>query len=425
MARTPWPPVESFSLTIKTVAPRRWSGTLVRLLLWAVIIAAGIGVWRLLNPPIETIKYRDLLPFLQQRQVEKWWIEKGTVVIATPTGKKRAVIPADQANTLWAALALSGGSMQEPPERWASLALIMPLVVMVGVFLWFWSSARRSSDASLPFSSRAKLLSGQTAKGRFQNIPGGPPPEIAEVIEYLREPQKFTKLGAKIPKALLLVGPPGSGKTHMAKAVAGEANVPFFFLNGPDCLDVIAGAAVSRMRDLFEQGKRNAPCFLFIDELDSVGRRRSVCPDPLSYEQELALSQLLAELDGFEANDGVILLAATNRPDLLDEALLRPGRFDTIIELTPLDSRKVEALLKTTTKTIPLAEDVDLVSLAKDITTALPVVRNDTVVKIANDAALGAAKYDKKKVQMVDFESALETAVQQQSLRGAPAPATV
>jgi len=226
--------------------------------------------------------------------------------------------------------------------------------------------------------------------------------ELHEIIEFLKEPQKFTKLGGKIPKGVLLMGPPGTGKTLLARAIAGEANAPFFSISGSDFVEMFVGVGASRVRDLFEQGKKNAPCIIFIDEIDAVGRHRGAGLGGGHDEREQTLNQLLVEMDGFESNDGVILVAATNRPDVLDPALLRPGRFDrrVVVDLPDLKGR--EGILRVHTRNIPLAEDVDASVIAR----GSPGFSGADLANLVNEAALNAARYDKKKVQMVDFEFA-------------------
>ena len=226
--------------------------------------------------------------------------------------------------------------------------------------------------------------------------------DLQEIIEFLKDPKKFQRLGGKIPKGVLLVGPPGTGKTLMAKAVAGEAGVPFFSMSGSDFVEMFVGVGASRVRDLFDQGKRNAPCIVFIDELDAVGRQRGAGLGGGHDEREQTLNQLLVEMDGFDSNEGVILLAATNRPDVLDPALLRPGRFDRQIVVDRPDVRGREGILKVHTRSVPLADDVDIKVLAR----ATPGLSGADLANLVNEAALLAARKNKKKVMMDDFEEA-------------------
>jgi cell division protease FtsH len=251
--------------------------------------------------------------------------------------------------------------------------------------------------------SRARLLSSQQKKVTFKDVAGveEAKEELQEIIEFLREPQKFQKLGGRIPKGVLLVGPPGTGKTLLARAIAGEANVPFFSISGSDFVEMFVGVGASRVRDLFEQGKKNAPCIIFIDEIDAVGRHRGAGLGGGHDEREQTLNQLLVEMDGFESNEGVILIAATNRPDVLDPALLRPGRFDRRVVVSRPDVGGREAILKVHTKKIPLAEDVDVSVIAR----GTPGFSGADLANLVNEAALLAARQNRKQVLMTDFES--------------------
>jgi cell division protease FtsH len=252
--------------------------------------------------------------------------------------------------------------------------------------------------------SKAKLSSSAQKKVTFKDVAGvdEAKDELQEIIEFLREPQKFQKLGGRIPKGVLLMGPPGTGKTLMARAVAGEANVPFFSISGSDFVEMFVGVGASRVRDLFEQGKKNAPCIVFIDEIDAVGRHRGAGLGGGHDEREQTLNQLLVEMDGFESNEGVILVAATNRPDVLDPALLRPGRFDRRIVVNRPDVKGREGILAVHTKKIPLSDDVDVAVLARGTSG----FSGADLANLVNEAALSAARYNQKVVRMADFEFA-------------------
>jgi cell division protease FtsH len=252
--------------------------------------------------------------------------------------------------------------------------------------------------------SRARLHSSQQKKVTFKDVAGveEAKEELQEIIEFLREPQKFQKLGGRIPKGVLLIGPPGTGKTLLARAIAGEANVPFFSISGSDFVEMFVGVGASRVRDLFEQGKKNAPCIIFIDEIDAVGRHRGAGLGGGHDEREQTLNQLLVEMDGFESNEGVILVAATNRPDVLDPALLRPGRFDRRVVVDLPDVRGREHILKVHTKKIPLGDDVDLMVIAR----GTPRFAGADLANLVNEAALIAARQNRKVVTMYDFEMA-------------------
>ncbi|HEY7546972.1 MAG TPA: ATP-dependent zinc metalloprotease FtsH, partial [Blastocatellia bacterium] len=250
--------------------------------------------------------------------------------------------------------------------------------------------------------SRAKLLSNQQKRVTFKDVAGveEAKEELQEIIEFLKEPQKFQKLGGRIPKGVLMMGPPGTGKTLLARAIAGEANVPFFSISGSDFVEMFVGVGASRVRDLFEQGKKNAPCIVFIDELDAVGRHRGAGLGGGHDEREQTLNQLLVEMDGFESNDGVILIASTNRPDVLDPALLRPGRFDRRVVVNRPDVKGREGILKVHTRKIPLGEDVDVSVIAR----GTPGFTGADLANLVNEAALNAARLNRKAVAMPDFE---------------------
>jgi cell division protease FtsH len=289
---------------------------------------------------------------------------------------------------------------------WASVLISWaPLLVLVGFWVFFMRQMQSGGNKALSFGkSKAKLLASQQKKVTFKDVAGvdEAKEELQEIIEFLREPQKFQKLGGRIPKGVLLMGPPGTGKTLLARAIAGEANVPFFSISGSDFVEMFVGVGASRVRDLFEQGKKNAPCIIFIDEIDAVGRHRGAGLGGGHDEREQTLNQLLVEMDGFEGNDGVILIAATNRPDVLDPALLRPGRFDRRVVVSRPDIRGREGILQVHTRKIPLAEDVNVGVLAR----ATPGFSGADLANLVNEAALAAARRSQKAVLMADFESA-------------------
>ncbi|MGH9458991.1 MAG: ATP-dependent zinc metalloprotease FtsH [Thermoanaerobaculia bacterium] len=302
--------------------------------------------------------------------------------------------------------------VEEPRDNSLLTALITwaPVLFLFGLWIFFMRQMQAGGNKALSFGkSKAKLLSGSAKKVTFKDVAGVDEAkvELQEIIEFLRDPQKFTKLGGKIPKGVLLMGPPGTGKTLLARAIAGEANVPFFSISGSDFVEMFVGVGASRVRDLFEQGKKNAPCIIFIDEIDAVGRHRGAGLGGGHDEREQTLNQLLVEMDGFEANEGVILVAGTNRPDVLDPALLRPGRFDrrVVVDLPDLKGR--EGILRVHTRNTPLAEDVDLSVIAR----GTPGFSGADLANLVNEAALNAARYDKKKVQMVDFEFAKDKVI--------------
>ena len=280
-----------------------------------------------------------------------------------------------------------------------------PLILLGALWFFMIRKMQTGGNKALSFGkSRARLLSMQQKKVTFKDVAGvdEAKEELREIIEFLREAQKFQKLGGRIPKGVLLVGPPGTGKTLLARAVAGEANVPFFSISGSDFVEMFVGVGASRVRDLFEQGKKNAPCIIFIDEIDAVGRHRGAGLGGGHDEREQTLNQLLVEMDGFESNEGVILMAATNRPDVLDPALLRPGRFDRRVVVSRPDVRGREEILRVHTRKIPLADDVDLSVLAR----GTPGFSGADLANMVNEAALAAARQNRKAVLMYDFELA-------------------
>ena len=276
---------------------------------------------------------------------------------------------------------------------------------MIGFWIFMMRQMQSGGNKALSFGkSRAKLSSSTQKKVTFKDVAGADEAkdELQEIIEFLREPQKFQKLGGRIPKGVLLMGSPGTGKTLLARAVAGEANVPFFSISGSDFVEMFVGVGASRVRDLFEQGKKNAPCIIFIDEIDAVGRHRGAGLGGGHDEREQTLNQLLVEMDGFESNEGVILIAATNRPDVLDPALLRPGRFDRRIVVNRPDVKGREGILVVHTKKIPLADDVDIKVLARGTAGFCGA----DLANLVNEAALNAARFNQKVVRQADFEYA-------------------
>ena len=280
-----------------------------------------------------------------------------------------------------------------------------PIVIMIAFLIFFMRQMQGSGNRALSFGkSKAKLSSSQQKKVTFKDVAGvdEAKEELQEIIDFLREPQKFQKLGGRIPKGVLLMGPPGTGKTLLARAISGEANVPFFSISGSDFVEMFVGVGASRVRDLFEQGKKNAPCIIFIDEIDAVGRHRGAGLGGGHDEREQTLNQLLVEMDGFESNEGVILIAATNRPDVLDPALLRPGRFDRRVVVSLPDVGGREGIFKVHTSHIPLANDVDLTILAR----GTPGFSGADLANLVNEAALYAARHGLKVVRMQDFEEA-------------------
>ncbi len=280
-----------------------------------------------------------------------------------------------------------------------------PILLIVAIWIFFMRQMQTGGNKALSFGkSKAKLSSTQGKKVTFKDVAGveEAKEELQEIIEFLKEPQKFQKLGGRIPKGVLLMGAPGTGKTLLARAIAGEANVPFFSISGSDFVEMFVGVGASRVRDLFEQGKKNAPCLIFIDEIDAVGRHRGAGLGGGHDEREQTLNQLLVEMDGFESNEGVILIAATNRPDVLDPALLRPGRFDRRVVVARPDVRGREEIMRVHTRKVPLSDDVDVAVLAR----GTPGFSGADLASLVNEAALMAARVGRKAVTMRDFEGA-------------------
>jgi cell division protease FtsH len=290
-------------------------------------------------------------------------------------------------------------------DWWLALVNLLPLLLLAGFVFFLMRQMQAGGNKALSFGkSRARLLSAQQKKATFKDVAGSDEAkeELQEIIDFLKDPQKFQKLGGRIPKGVLLVGPPGTGKTLLARAIAGEANVPFFSISGSDFVEMFVGVGASRVRDLFEQGKKNAPCIIFIDEIDAVGRHRGAGLGGGHDEREQTLNALLVEMDGFESNEGVILIAATNRPDVLDPALLRPGRFDRRVVVARPDVKGREEILRVHTRKVPLSDDVDLSIIAR----GTPGFSGADLANLVNEAALWAARQNRKFVLMVDFEMA-------------------
>ncbi|MEA2337098.1 MAG: cell division protease FtsH [Thermoanaerobaculia bacterium] len=393
------------------------NSTVKTALLWVVIIVLVFLLWSLFQTTkatSETIAFSQFLDRVNQGVVESVTLRgddvRGEIKSIGTAGKKEFHTTAP---TNYPAMIdqLRAHNVKVEVEHAADTpfisGLIMwaPVLFLVGLWIFFMRQMQAGGNKALSFGkSKAKLLSGNAKKVTFKDVAGVDEAkiELHEIIEFLKEPQKFTKLGGKIPKGVLLMGPPGTGKTLLARAIAGEANAPFFSISGSDFVEMFVGVGASRVRDLFEQGKKNAPCIIFIDEIDAVGRHRGAGLGGGHDEREQTLNQLLVEMDGFESNDGVILVAATNRPDVLDPALLRPGRFDrrVVVDLPDLKGR--EGILRVHTRTIPLSEDVDPSVIAR----GTPGFSGADLANLVNEAALNAARYDKKKVQMVDFEFA-------------------
>ncbi len=390
------------------------NSTLKSLLFWMVLVVIAALIWQFtsLRSGDEEITFTAFLERVNADQVEKV-----TFVGNEITGKFKGdapkgfytYMPPQYGESLYVDLKSKGVIVDAKRETTTGWTLILlqyaPLVLMIGVFLFFMRQMQSGGNKALSFGkSRAKLSSSTQKKVTFKDVAGADEAkeELQEIIEFLREPQRFQKLGGRIPKGVLLMGSPGTGKTLLARAVAGEANVPFFSISGSDFVEMFVGVGASRVRDLFEQGKKNAPCIIFIDEIDAVGRHRGAGLGGGHDEREQTLNQLLVEMDGFESNEGVILIAATNRPDVLDPALLRPGRFDRRIVVSRPDVKGREGILVVHTKKIPLSDDVDIRVLARGTAGFCGA----DLANLVNEAALNAARYNQKVVRMADFEFA-------------------
>jgi cell division protease FtsH len=392
------------------------NSTVKSLVVWACIIAFGFALITWVTKSAATgktveIGYSDLLDKIEAGQVQDATIQ-GTDVHGHLKGSKdefHTTISGNTADNLAKELhtAKTHFDLKDPQNNYMLQALMSlgPFVLLIAVWFFFMRQMQAGGNKAMSFGkSRARLLSMQQKKITFKDVAGvdEAKEELKEIIEYLKEPAKFQKLGGRIPKGVLLVGPPGTGKTLLARAVAGEANVPFFSISGSDFVEMFVGVGASRVRDLFEQGKKNAPCIIFIDEIDAVGRHRGAGLGGGHDEREQTLNQLLVEMDGFESNDGVILVAATNRPDVLDPALLRPGRFDRRVVVGLPDVRGREEILRVHVKKVPIADDVNLNVLAR----GTPGFSGADLANMVNEAALSAARMNRKQVVMYDCEVA-------------------
>ncbi len=398
------------------------SSTARQIIFWLLIIAGALLIYKLVNPGSKNQQNIDLTQLdqkIKDKQL-KSLIVKQTETVAVdknpPYTEFHVPLTNEQTKNdiLKAARQLDsdGKTLVENVQEegssslwWPALYYILPFLLIFGFWIFMLRQMQSGGNKALSFGkSRAKLLSNQQKRVTFKDVAGveEAKEELQEIIEFLKEPQKFQKLGGRIPKGVLMMGPPGTGKTLLARAIAGEANVPFFSISGSDFVEMFVGVGASRVRDLFEQGKKNAPCIIFIDEIDAVGRHRGAGLGGGHDEREQTLNQLLVEMDGFESNDGVILIASTNRPDVLDPALLRPGRFDRRVVVSRPDVRGREGILKVHTRKIPLGEDVDIMVIAR----GTPGFTGADLANLVNEAALNAARYNKKVVAMSDFELA-------------------
>ncbi len=387
------------------------NGTLRTVMLWLSLLVVIFLAWHFaqIQKKETPAKFSDFVQQVETGQVKDVTITgneiKGHYVATGEAFRTFAPQGYDKLVDTLLAKKVTVNFQPDQTPTWANMLISWaPFLLLIGFWIFFMRQMQSGGNKALSFGkSKAKLLASQQKKVTFKDVAGvdEAKEELQEIIEFLREPQKFQKLGGRIPKGVLLMGPPGTGKTLLARAIAGEANVPFFSISGSDFVEMFVGVGASRVRDLFEQGKKNAPCIIFIDEIDAVGRHRGAGLGGGHDEREQTLNQLLVEMDGFESNDGVILIAATNRPDVLDPALLRPGRFDRRVVVSRPDFRGREGILHVHTRKIPLSEDVDVGVLAR----ATPGFSGADLANLVNEAALLAARHNQKFVFMRDFES--------------------
>jgi len=383
------------------------------LLFWVVVGLFMILLFNLFSVPThapeEDVIFSDFMAQLDKGQVTKVIIKANHISAILKDGTRVRTYSAEYPDLVKVLRERNVQIEAKPPDEnpWYITFLVTwgPFILFLGLWFFLMRQMQIGGNRALSFGkSRARLLTEERKKITFSDVAGidEAKEEVAEIIEFLKDPRKFQKLGGRIPKGVLIVGPPGTGKTLLAKAIAGEAGVPFFSISGSDFVEMFVGVGASRVRDLFEQGKKHAPCIIFIDEIDAVGRLRGAGLGGGHDEREQTLNQLLVEMDGFDTTEGVILIAATNRPDVLDPALLRPGRFDRQIVVNRPDLRGRAEILKVHTKKVPIAPDVELEKIAR----GTPGFSGADLENLVNEAALWAARHDKKMVELVDFETA-------------------
>ncbi len=396
---------------------------IVYLLLFVAIIAMVFTQFRQSSTGTDTLTINQVAADIQSGLVKRISVDEDRLtVVYGETEKKSNKEPGETLVKQLMDLGVTSSQLTadkikieiKPPNAWVGILTIMgyvlPFLILGGVLWFIFRQAQGSNNAAMSFGkSRARMFSGDQPSVTFADVAGveEAKEELKEVVEFLREPQKFISLGARIPKGVLLVGPPGTGKTLLAKAVSGEAGVPFFSISGSEFVEMFVGVGASRVRDLFEQAKRHSPCIVFVDEIDAVGRQRGAGLGGSHDEREQTLNQMLVEMDGFDTDTNVILMAATNRPDILDPALLRPGRFDRRVVLDRPDVRGREAILKVHVKGKPLAPNVDLNLLAR----ATPGFVGADLENLVNEAAILAARANKKVINQPDFEEAIERVI--------------
>ncbi|WP_374573789.1 ATP-dependent zinc metalloprotease FtsH [Phenylobacterium sp.] len=384
------------------------------LAIWGVIVVVLIGLYSMMTggghaAATSEISYSQLLSRVNSGQVKSAVIRGAAVEVRDQSGKTYTAVTPSNQDDLVKRLESQGADIQVKPAGGFTvldfLLNSLPILLLIGVWIFFMRQMQGGARGAMGFGkSKARLLTENKNRVTFEDVAGvdEAKEELTEIVDFLKDPQKFQRLGGKIPKGALLVGPPGTGKTLLARAVAGEAGVPFFTISGSDFVEMFVGVGASRVRDMFEQAKKNAPCIIFIDEIDAVGRHRGAGLGGGNDEREQTLNQLLVEMDGFEANEGIILIAATNRPDVLDPALLRPGRFDRQVVVPNPDITGRERILRVHMKNVPLAADVDVRVIAR----GTPGFSGADLSNLVNEAALMAARKNRRMVTMRDFEDA-------------------
>ena len=382
------------------------------LILWVVVAVVMMTAYQSFNSTStgSVTDYTTFITDVENSQVRQAKFEDNEILVTKADGSRyTTVIPLEDKNLLNDLLNKKVKVEGTPPERRGLLSQILiawfPMLLLIGVWVFFMRQMQGGGGKAMSFGkSRARMMTQEQIKTTFADVAGcdEAKEEVAEIVDFLREPKKFQNLGGKIPKGILMVGPPGTGKTLLAKAIAGEAKVPFFTISGSDFVEMFVGVGASRVRDMFEQAKKNAPCLIFIDEIDAVGRQRGAGLGGGHDEREQTLNQMLVEMDGFEGNEGVIVIAATNRPDVLDPALTRPGRFDRQVVVGLPDVKGREQILKVHMRKVPVGPDVDAMTLAR----GTPGYSGADLANLVNEAALFAARTNKRIVTMVEFEKA-------------------
>ncbi len=382
--------------------------------IWAAIILALAGMYALMNPnprnaAVNEISYSQLLTKIDGGSVSSVEIAGPKIIVKDSAGKSFASTTPNNQEDLVKRLEARNVDIKVKPPGGMSLGTILlqllPIIIMVGIWIFFMRQMQGGARGAMGFGkSKAKMLTENRNRVTFEDVAGvdEAKEELSEIVDFLKDPGKFQRLGGKIPKGALMVGPPGTGKTLLGRAVAGEAGVPFFYISGSDFVEMFVGVGASRVRDMFEQAKKNSPCIIFIDEIDAVGRHRGAGLGGGNDEREQTLNQLLVEMDGFDPSDAIIVIASTNRPDVLDPALLRPGRFDRQVVVGNPDVNGRERILRVHMRNVPLAADVDIRTIAR----GTPGFSGADLANLVNEAALMAARKDRKMVTQRDFEDA-------------------